>query len=169
MIKTIRIENKDVQLNNNIGWALIYRDQFGRDIIPALMPALASALDLVSGIIKETGKTKNIDLGDLLAVMDGDSFLDALVHLSGLEFVDFVNITWAMAKCADDSLPDPRKWVTSFEVFSLDVIAPSVIELMVKSVISSKNLERLRSEIAKIKTTQPLISIQSSSPESSED
>ena len=92
MIKTINIEGKEVQLNNNIGWALIYRDQIGRDIIPALMPALASALDLISGIIKETGKTKNIELADLLAVMDGDSFIDAMIHLSGLEIVDFINI-----------------------------------------------------------------------------
>lgn len=155
MIKTINIEGKEVQLNNNIGWALIYRDQIGRDIIPALMPALASALDLISGIIKETGKTNNIELADLLAVMDGDSFIDAMIHLSGLELVDFINITWAMAKCADDSLPDPRTWVRSFESFPLDVIGPSVIELMVKGVISSKNWERLRSEIGKIKTTQP--------------
>lgn len=155
MIKTIKIENKDVELNNNIEWAIIYKDQFGKDIIPTLMPAMASMIDIVSGIIKETGKIKGIEFEDLVAVMDGDSFLDAMIHLSGLEFVDFINITWAMAKCADDALPDPRRWIREFDTFPLDVIAPTVIELMIKGVISSKNLERLRSEIDKIKPTQP--------------
>lgn len=155
VIKTINIENKDVVLNNNIEWAIIYRDQFGKDIIPALMPALASMLDIVSGIIKETGKIKGIEFEDLLAVMDGESFLDAMIHLSGLEFVDFINITWAMAKCADDSLADPRRWVREFDTFPLDVIAPSVFKLMIKGVISSKNWERLRSEVGKIKPIKP--------------
>ena len=62
MEKTIKIGKQSVRLNNNISWAIAYRDQFGRDIIPALMPLLASALDIISGIINETGKTDEIDL-----------------------------------------------------------------------------------------------------------
>lgn len=167
MERTIKIGDKDVRLNNNIGWAIAYRDQFGRDIIPALMPMLAGALDVVSGIVNETGKTENIDTSDLLKVLDGDAFLDAVFHLGALEFVDFINMVWALAKCADDDIPEPKVWVKQFEVFPLDKIVPVVAELVLAGVMSSKNLERLKN--AK-KTLQPKksASTTSSSPVSNE-
>ena len=40
MEKTINIGNKSVRLSNNVSWTMEYRDQFGQDIIPTLMPAL---------------------------------------------------------------------------------------------------------------------------------
>lgn len=143
MEKTIQIGDKDVRLNNNVGWALSYRDQFGTDIIPALMPLMAGALDLFSGVIAETGKTKDITIEDILGVLDGDTLINALAHLGGLEFVDFVNITWALAKCADETIPEPKEWVKGFEIFPLDEIAPAVFSMIFKGLVSSKNLQRL--------------------------
>lgn len=143
MEKTVKIGSQDVKLNNNIGWALAYRDQFGRDIIPALMPLLAGVLDVFSGIITETGKTKDITVEDLIGVVDGDTLLDALIHLGSLELTDFINITWALAKCADESIPEPKEWVKRFEIFPVDVVAPAVIGLVTKGLVSSKNLKRL--------------------------
>ena len=93
MEKTIKIGKKSVRLNNNISWAIVYRDQFGRDIIPALMPLLASALDIISGLINETGKTENIELTDLAKLADGDALLNAVIHLGGFEFTDLICIT----------------------------------------------------------------------------
>lgn len=144
MEKTIQIGNKDVRLNNNIGWTIDYRDQFGQDIIPTLLPAVAAALDLVKGLLEEVEDTSNLDWKDILKVIDGDTLIDALVHLGGLEFRDFINITWAMAKCADESIPDPRTWVRQFETFPVDVIAPAVFELVYSGIVSSKNLKRLK-------------------------
>ena len=31
MEKVIKIGDKDVRLNNNIGWAMAYKDQFGKE------------------------------------------------------------------------------------------------------------------------------------------
>lgn len=144
MEKTIQIGNKEVRLNNNIGWTIDYRDQFGTDIIPTLLPMVAAALDLIKGLLEEMEDTSNLEWQDILKTLDGDTLLDALVHLGGLEFKDFINVTWAMAKCADETIPEPRTWVRQFEVFPLDEIAPAVFELIYKGIISSKNLTRLK-------------------------
>lgn len=144
MEKTIKIGNKSVRLNNNIGWAIAYRDQFGRDIVPTLMPLLAGAVDIFSGILSETGKADNITLTDLAKVADGDTLLNAAVHLGGLEFVDFINITWALAKTADEDIPEPKEWVKQFDSFTVDTIGPAVFSLITKGVMTSKNLRRLK-------------------------
>ena len=167
MEKTIKIGKKSVRLNNNISWAIVYRDQFGRDIIPALMPLLASALDIISGLINETGKTEDIELADLAKLADGDALLNAVIHLGGFEFTDLICITWALAKCADEDIPAPREWIAQFDSFPIDVIAPEVFTLIFKGVVSSKNLKRLEDLKKRIQPTS--ISIQSSSPDSKED
>lgn len=145
MEKTIKIGNIPVRLNNNAGWALEYRDQFGRDIIPTIMPAFAAAIDIVSGLIKDTGKTSDIYIEDILALSDGDTLIDAVIHMGGLEFVDFINLTWALAKCADENIPEPREWIRQFDVFPVDTIGPAIIDLIYKGVVSSKNQKRLES------------------------
>lgn len=145
MEKTIKIGKVPVRLNNNVGWAMEYRDQFGRDIIPTIMPMFAGAIDIVSGLIKETGKTTDIYLEDILGLTDGDTLIDAVIHLGGLEFVDFINLTWALAKCADEDIPEPREWIRQFDTFPVDTIGPAVIELIYKGVVSSKNQKRLES------------------------
>lgn len=167
MEKTIKIGKKSVRLNNNVSWAIVYRDQFGRDIIPTIMPLFAAALDIISGIINETGKTDDIELTDLAKLADGDSLLNAAIHLGGFEFTDLICITWALAKCADEDIPAPREWIEQFETFPVDVVAPEVFSLIFKGVVSSKNLKRLEDLKKRIQPTS--ISTQSSSPDSKED
>lgn len=167
MEKTIKIGKKSVKLNNNVSWAIVYRDQFGRDIIPTIMPLFASALDIISGIINETGKTEDIELTDLAKLADGDSLLNAAIHLGGFEFTDLICITWALAKCADEDIPAPREWIEQFDTFPVDVVAPEVFSLIFKGVVSSKNLKRLEDLKKRIQPT--LTSTQSSSPDSNED
>ena len=146
METTIKISGVDVKVNNRAGWTITYRDQFGHDIVPTLMPLFAGAFDVISGIIKETGKTDAITLEDILSVTDGDTLINAMIHVSGFEFVELLYITWAMAKEADDSIPDPKTWIRQFETFEVDVIAPQIVSLAFKGMCSSKNLERLRIE-----------------------
>lgn len=167
MEKIIKIGKKSVKLNNRVSWAIVYRDQFGRDIIPTIMPLFASALDIISGIINETGKTDDIELTDLAKLADGDSLLNAAIHLGGFEFTDLICITWALAKCADEDIPEPREWIKEFETFPVDVVAPEVFSLIFKGVVSSKNLKRLEDLKKRIQPTS--ISTQSSSPDSKED
>lgn len=131
------------------------------------MPLFASALDIISGIINETGKTDDIELTDLAKLADGDSLLNAAIHLGGFEFTDLICITWALAKCADEDIPEPREWIKEFETFPVDVVAPEVFSLIFKGVVSSKNLKRLEDLKKRIQPTS--ISTQSSSPDSKED
>lgn len=155
METTIKIGDKDVRLNNRAGWTITYRDQFGHDIVPTLMPLFASGLDIVSGIVKEVGGTGEIGLEDVLAMLDGETLLNAVIHMSGFEFVEMLNITWAMAKEADDSIPEPKTWIRQFEEFPVDVVVPQVVSLAFKGMCSSKNLERLRKIKASLTKPQP--------------
>lgn len=167
MVKTIKIGNQSVALDNNIVWALNYRNQFGKDIIPTLMPAMAALLDVISGVVK-SGETVDgsIDMNKVLKTVDGDYFMDAMVHLSGLELNDFIELTWSLAKTADESVPEPEKWLRQFDSFPLDVIGPEVFTLIAKGVISSKNLKRLESLK---KSLRPSTSTTSSSQQPKED
>ena len=140
MIKTIKIDNKEVRLSNNVSWALIYKNQFGSDIIQALMPMIAGALDILSGLVNATGE---INFKDLAKIADGDEFVNAMIHIGNLEFTDFLNITWSLAKAADDDIPEPMEWVKQFDSFPVDTIAPAVVSLLIKGLVSSKNLKKL--------------------------
>lgn len=138
MIKTIKInDNTELTLSNNIGWAMEYREQFGHDIVPDLLPVVSAVISLLDEIPQD--KKGKIDLKHV----NKDVLQDALINLAGLQFVDFINLVWALAKNADDKIPEPKKWVKQFDTFPLDIIAPEVFKLIVEGFVSSKNLPRL--------------------------
>lgn len=168
MIRTLDIGNKEVRLSNNISWTMIYRDQFGYDIVSALAPMLAAGLDVISGFLGDVDTSQPVNAADIMKNIDGDALLDALAHLSGVVFVDLINITWEMAKAVDDSLPEPMRWVKDFDEFPVDVIAPEVAKLAFKGMVSTKNLKRLMDLKKNLQTIRPLPSTQSSSQESKE-
>ena len=156
MIKNITIdENKEIVLSNNTVWTMIYRNQFGHDIVSTLTPVAASMADLIGGFFESVGTGGNVQLEDLAKNIDGDRLIDAVAHLSGLEFVDILNITWAMAKAADGDLPDPITWVTNLEVFPVDVIVPEVVRLAARGLLSSKKLIWLRQTLQKARKAKP--------------
>lgn len=171
MEKTIKVGKQEFRLNNNFGWAMTYRDQFGHDIIPTLAPMLAAAIDVASGIIRDAAVNGEIKSpADVLKVLDGDTIIDAVIHLSSFELVEIANIAWAMAKECDSDIPDPKAWVAQYDPFPLDVLAPEVFSLAFNGMVSSKNLKRLKGQIKQIKqTVQPLTSTPLSSRESNED
>ena len=114
MIKTISInEEQEITLSNNVGWLLVYKDQFGQDIVPSLIPILNAGIDLVYSIYTTTGGKLD---KDTIAKLDTDVIEAAIYKLAGFEMVDFLNVVWAMAKNADDKIPEPRKWLNQFEV-----------------------------------------------------
>lgn len=168
MIKTIKIGDKDVELDNNIVWALNYRNQFGKDIIPTLMPLAAAIIDIISGVVR-SGATDDgaLDFRKMFENMDDDAVTNAVIHLSGLELNDFIELTWALAKTADASIPEPEKWLRQFDAFPLDEVGPAVFDMVISGIVSSKNLKRL--EDLK-KTLQPKSDLMtSSSQQQSED
>ena len=167
MEKIIKIGKQEVRLNNNVAWTMEYRDQFGKDIVPTLMPVLASMIEGVSTIISETGKSE-ISVSDVAETLQGRT-MEILLPMFQVEFVDVViNVTWAMAKAADENIAPPKQWVKQFDEFPLDTVAPAVYELVIKGFISSKNLKRLKKATASLKNLQPLHSTTSSSEDSKE-
>lgn len=144
MIKTIKIDSKtSLKVSNNIGWMMAYRDQFGRDIVPTLIPALSAILDIAVEVNK-AATAEGVSSADVLRALDSDTLRDALIEMSGLEMVDIINIVWAMAKAADDDIEEPREWIKQFDTFPLDTILPIIFDLCLKCMVSSKNLKRLQ-------------------------
>ena len=168
MENIIKIGEKEVRLNNNLAWTMEYRDQFGKDILPVIMPMIASVMEMASSVINESnGDSVNLD--DLASAVQGRA-LDILLPLFQVEFVEtIINVTWAMAKAADESIDPPKKWIRQFDEFPLDIILPEIWDLLLKGLLSSKNRERLTSIRKKIKASQPLLSTTSSSQHSKED
>lgn len=165
MEKKVKIDSKNsLKLNNNVGWLFIYKDQFGRDIVPTLVPVLNAGIDLVFGIYKETGGkfTK-----DSIMQIDTDALTDALIQATAIEATDLINITWALAKNADEDIPEPREWVRQFDTFPVDVIAPEVFKMLFNGMVSTKNSRRLQNLFENLQPS--LTSTNSSSQEAVED
>lgn len=141
MIKTIKIsKDKELTLSNSLAWAMIYKDQFGHDIVPDIMPIVSAVTKVFGELQKNSGQ----DMTALLKNLDGDVLQSAMIELCAVQFTDFINLVWAMAKANDDDIETPEKWARQFDTFPLDIIAPAVFELMTKGLISSKNLKSLR-------------------------
>ena len=167
MEKVIKIGKQEVRLNNNVAWTMEYRDQFGKDIVPALMPVIASMVEGVSTIITETGKAE-INVSDIAESLQGRT-MEILLPMFQVEFVDvIVNVTWAMAKAADEDIAPPKQWMRQFEEFPLDVVGPAVYELVIKGFVSSKNLKRLKKVKSEI-NLQPKTNVSRSTMSSSLD
>ncbi len=96
--------------------------------------------------------------------------MEILLPLFQTEFVDLViNVTWAMAKAADESIDPPKRWVRQFDAFPLDVIGPAIFDMVLKGFVSSKNLKRLKGIGESLKKLQPSNSTTLSSRDSNED
>jgi hypothetical protein len=175
MEKIIKIGKQEVKLSNNVAWLMEYKDQFGKDATQELIPLIATLVETIgSGLASY--KDGAINLESLSESIEGRAFELMLPLYQSELSTTLINITWAMAKAADETIDPPKKWVRQFDSFPLDVVGPEVWELAVKGFVSSKNLKRLRillgnakSVVRNLKENQPSLSTQSSSPEQNED
>lgn len=151
MEKTIKLDsNTSIKVSNNIGWMIAYRDQFGQDIVPAITPVMSALLELSVDILE--AREKGASAEDIFRALDPDAVRSALFSISGLEFVDFIHIVWAMAKAADDDIPEPAEWAKGLTSFPVDTIAPIIFELAYKCLLSSKNSKRLQTAMQTLKS-----------------
>lgn len=181
MKEVIKIGNIEVELSNNVAWTMEYRDQFGKDIIPVILPALATVTEALSAVLSEAyeegaSDSDKVEISkERLAEAIRGNAMEILLPLYQFEFVDsIVNVTWAMAKAANDTILPPKQWVRQFDEFPLDVVGPAIFKLLLKGFGSSKNLKRLEELIEEVKASlQPKEktshSTTSSSQESNED
>ena len=154
MEKIINIEGVDLKLNNQVAWTMEYKDQFGKDIVPVIMPMISAIVEGLASVISETDTT-NLTAKQISEAFQGRS-MEILLPMFQVEFVDIIlNVTWALAKCADETIPEPKRWIRQFETFPLDVIVPEVYELVMQGFVSSKNLERLKDVSGKLKVLRP--------------
>lgn len=144
MEKIITIdENTELKLSNNASWFMEYQEQFGHDIVPDIMPLVGAILELVEGMT-ENGMTVK-DAKDIVNGIKGGAASNALVELSGLRMTDFINIVWALAKTADETIDPPKQWIRQFDVFPMDLLVPEVFSLVASGAMTSKNWTRLQS------------------------
>lgn len=168
MKEIIKIGDKEVTIENNAAWLLEYKDQFGKDILPTLMPLFTSAIEAMSSVISETG-TNDVTIEAIAEALEGRT-MEFLLPLYNAELADLaINVTWAMAKAADEDIDPPKKWIRQFDTYPLDVVLPAVMRLALKGSISSKNLRRLKKMQKDLKALQPSRLTTSSSPDKSED
>ena len=130
----IKIDKKTkIKINVNNNWLFIYKDYFGNDILPDVVP-------IVDTVMSALG---NLMLGEDI---DVDAIED---RMYALEFTTVNQIVWSLAKNADDSIPDIREWNDTFEEFPLDVIIPQVADAMLSFYMTKKKLNRLKAMLEK--------------------
>lgn len=158
MIKTIKIrEGLEITLSNDSLWMEEYRDQFGQDILPMIMPLLLGVTQTISALAEEAGDIDKINQKTILSVLGSESMLDIGLRLGAFELTDIHRIMWAMAKAYDENIKDLKAWLRELagpeheSLPIIDVIIPAIAELAIKGVMTSKNWERLTEETAKLK------------------
>lgn len=166
MIKTITLADHPVEVNASMGWLYVYRNQFGHDILPDIMPLLEAVLAGLNDVFVNVKNKEEITVNDAVKIMDSDNVVDMFIKLAGMEFTTLLNVLWAMAKNKDPYLPAPEKFVNQFECMPIDELAPALTYLIIESSTSSKNLKSL---LPKIEKVIPSVLTQSQSPESTED
>ena len=145
-IKNIKIDkDNSIKIDSSINWLLIYRGQFGRDILPDILPLISAGVDIAINML---GESEGETVQEKIANMDSDKVESAMLSLAGLEFTTFFQIVWAMnansrKKNGEEIVPF-EEWVEQQEEFPVDLIAPAVAGLLTKSMVSSKNLKRLQ-------------------------
>lgn len=166
MEKIIKIGKQEVKLDNNAAWAMEYRDQFGKDILPVILPMGASIAEMLATV---ASSAEDLSVRSLAEAIEGRT-MEILMPMFQVEMVDIlINVTWAMAKVADESIDPPKKWIRRFDSFPIDVVAPAVYDMAMKGFMSSKNQKRLKNAVKALRNLQPSLSMTSSSQDSNED
>lgn len=141
MIKTIKLnEEKELKLDSSLRWAVIFQAQTGEDILPSLLPVLYAGADLVTEVVKAAGAGK--DAAAVLGAVDTEKLKDAIVDLAGLRLMDALTLVWAMARNAGET-KDLETWLAWADPLPMDAIAPEVFAMLVKTLVSGKNAERI--------------------------
>ncbi|EKN68073.1 hypothetical protein P9E76_15475 [Schinkia azotoformans] len=117
MEKTVTIDGKKVRFKSTGATALRYKAQFKKDYFSEILK-----LNQLSKL--KVDKNSQLDLDN--------------VELDNVDFEVFFNITWSLAKTADNSIPDPLTWLDGFDVFPILDIIPELTDMIVESIQAKK-------------------------------
>lgn len=109
MIKTVRIDGKDVVFKANAATPMRYKMQTGSDYFADIM-----RLKSVSNFLEAAKSGEDIPAE----------------ALTGVDFSFLYNLMWTMAKTADKDIPDPLTWFDSFDEFPLLEVLGELMELI---------------------------------------
>ena len=145
MRKTLQIDDHPIEINSSLGWLFIYREQFGHDILPDLLPLLDATLGALSEVYDN-------EADNIMEKLDEDVVNRIIVSLSTLEVLTVSNILWAMCKNAGETR-SPMEWLNSFETFPMDIVVPELFKIIIESTVSTKNSNRLREKLPQLGLT----------------
>lgn len=163
-ISKIKIsKDNEINLDSSMGWLLKYREQFGRDILPDLLPLISATVDfLIKTFLKDIDK-KNVKYDVVLKNIDSDELDDLMIKFSMLEFTTIINIVWALNANFNSrnniEIQNPTEWAEEMENFPLDEIIPKVVKLLLKSTMSSKKMTSLQKYLDSLKTTDKKLTL----------
>lgn len=171
MEKTIKLsEERSITLSNNADWLYEFADQFGYDITPTLLPLANTLVESLSAITepifeeirleeqkarksKGKQKIKTDEVINILKKLDKDQVKEAVFELFTFRITDFLNVVWAMAKAADENIPEPRIWIRqTLDPCPFDILIPEAVSFIVEGFVSLKNLRRLQGIKEQMKT-----------------
>lgn len=144
MIKSINMGNgQSLEINSSGGWLYVFQEQFGYDVLPLLMPALEAGLKAVGIAVQGTNGKDKIEAAELLANFDDENISEIMQSFAGLQLTTMLNIVWAMAKNANDEIPEPKVFYNSFDEFPSDLVISEVVKQIINTTISKKNRAKI--------------------------
>lgn len=144
MIKTIKIDGKDVKFSFSLASFYIYKNQFGQDALSVILPLFA---DIANAVDPEDISSDGVISSDKLFKVAGD-VLDQIVNV---EITEVADIIWAFAKAGNEEIPEPALWYGSFEEFPLFDVGKELLPCLYDSLVSKKKISE-SIQIAKKKT-----------------
>jgi hypothetical protein len=111
--RTLTIDGKEVRFKSTGGTPMRYKAQFGRDFLADMMK-----LNALNRLKFDALDSSKFDL---------------------LDFDPYYRLVWALAKTANDSIPDPIPWLDQFESFPIIKIARELQDMLASSIQEKKN------------------------------
>lgn len=144
MIKTIKIDGKDVKFSFSLASFYIYKNQFGQDALSVILPLFA---DIANAIDPEDISSDGVISSDKIFKV----VCDVLDQIVNVEITEMADIIWAFAKAGDEEIPEPAKWYGEFEEFPIYDVGKELLPSLYESLISKKKISE-SIQIAKKKT-----------------
>ncbi|MDY2986135.1 MAG: hypothetical protein SOR77_00735 [Peptoniphilus sp.] len=135
MEKVIEINGRQVAFKANAAFPLVYKNQFGKDILTIIMPIIS---ELLKGADELMAKKETIKASDLGALLE---------NVYALELNDILSLIWTMAKIADPNIKEPLVWFSEFEEFPIFDVAKELLTILIPSLVTKKKLTKIMEAI----------------------
>ena len=113
MEKTLTIDGKEIKFRSSGATPIRYKAQFGRDFL-----------------------TDIYKLRDLEKIKNKKEL--TIKEMEKIDFDLFYNLTWALAKTADKTVPEPIEWLDKFETFPVMEIFGELQDIIISTIQAKK-------------------------------